>query len=58
MVSNSKSKDGSLKDAHAECAKYILESRVYSNIRLEKLVFSEIKFYVITIAYKCSVIFD
>ena len=47
MLSNSKSKDGSLKNVHAEHAKYILGSRVYNNIK--KLVFIEIKLYVITI---------
>ena len=47
MLSNSKSKDGSLKNVHAEHAKYILGSRVYNSIK--KLVFIEIKLYVITI---------
>ena len=33
MLSNSKSKDGSLTYVHAENAKYILDERVYNNIK-------------------------
>ena len=33
MLSNSKSKDGLLTDVHAENAKYILDERVYNNIK-------------------------
>ena len=62
MLSNSKSKDGSLKDVHAEYGKYILGNNKEFNIKsikhknIKKLVFSETKVYVITliIIYKCS----
>ena len=52
MLSNSKSKDGSLKNMQ----NIYWANRVYNNIK--KLVFSEIKLYVLTIImpYKCSVI--
>ena len=58
MLSNSKSKDGSLKDVHTEYAKYISDSGGYNNI--EKLVLSETKLYVVTIiiVLKCSIISD
>ena len=46
MLSNSKSKDGTLKDAHAELVKYILVKQGLQ--KHKKLVFSEMK-YVITI---------
>ena len=48
MLSNSKSKDGFLRNIHAEYAKYISwASGVYNSIK--KLVLSEIKLYFITI---------
>ena len=47
-----------LKDLYAEYAEYILGEWGYNNMK--KLVFSEIKLYVITIlfVYNCSIISD
>ena len=54
MFANSKSKGGSLKDVHVEDANISWAGGVYNNI--EKLVFNEIKLYVLTIiiVYKCK----